>query len=593
VLLEPLLAAPRSEQHQLLPRSKRQTQRPKLAPGGVSSSKATVKCHEYEFFGFFCVPIYQCSNDNLIKVAAQGLFDPRSTSEDEECGTFDDEYPEDCCPPDRTEAASGSCSASLDVCCLHPNSTAQYKEEYLDRFGCEPNGGFIKGGEVEVDCTPPPDCNLFDTKCCEEGEQTGGPLLVTEPPCVDEPDCELFGEGCCEENPIEPEPACVPSAEDCELFGEGCCKEPEPACVPSAEDCELFGQGCCPGEEAECDAEELLFGDCEPEPTVTTTPVTTVPGATTSRPKKDIPNTPVVEPTCGKRNPRGVDAVPVRPKTGEAKFGEWPHVCAILKKELIGEETGPLKIYQCGASLIDYGIVLTAAHCIDDIKAAELIVRCGEWNTQNEEETLPYQEVQVSAIERHPSFDLSNHKNNFAVLFLEGTGFDAMPHIAPICLPSPCVEFKDENCVANGWGKNKFGSDGRYASILKEVVYPVVERNECQKKLRTTRLGRFFELDKSFICAGGIQGVDTCKGDGGSPLTCKIQGRNSWVQRGIVSWGIGCGEEGVPAVYANVAHVVCWIDDEVKKYFGEEKSSRFGFLPGVDCLGAEPMSDCR
>ena len=104
-----------------------------------------------------------------------------------------------------------------------------------------------------------------------------------------------------------------------------------------------------------------------------------------------------------------------------------------------------------------------------------------------------------------------------------------------------------------------------------------------------------------------VQGVDTCKGDGGSPLTCKIQGRNSWVQvshpspspdshqslsatnmerskksslklkfdlidqctivnisqRGIVSWGIGCGEEGVPAVYANVAHVVCWIDDEV------------------------------
>ena len=29
--------------------------------------------------------------------------------------------------------------------------------------------------------------------------------------------------------------------------------------------------------------------------------------------------------------------IQVRPKTGEAKFGEWPHVCAILKKELIGE----------------------------------------------------------------------------------------------------------------------------------------------------------------------------------------------------------------------------------------------------------------
>ena len=37
-------------------------------------------------------------------------------------------------------------------------------------------------------------------------------------------------------------------------------------------------------------------------------------------------------------------------------------------------------------------------------------------------------------------------------------------------------------------------------------------------------------------------------------------------QAGIVSWGIGCGEEGVPAVYANVAHVVCWIDDKVDKH---------------------------
>ena len=37
-------------------------------------------------------------------------------------------------------------------------------------------------------------------------------------------------------------------------------------------------------------------------------------------------------------------------------------------------------------------------------------------------------------------------------------------------------------------------------------------------------------------------------------------------QAGIVSWGIGCGEEGVPAVYANVAHVVCWIDDQVDKH---------------------------
>jgi len=541
VLLEPLLAAPRSHQLQLHARSKRQTQ-------------AAAPCHEYNFAGFFCVPIYQCSNDNVIKTAAQGLFDPRSTSTDEICGEYYDESPEDCCPPDKTKASGGSCPQSLDVCCLHPNSTAQYEKEHLDKFGCEPNGGFIKGGDDDDDDDEP---------------KHGGPLLVTEPPpCEDGPDCLLFGDGCCKDNLVEPEPPCEPNFENCEIFGEDCC----PGAVPS-----------------QCNAEEELFGNCGTEPQE--------PEPTTVRPDRRhrVTGGSRGQPTCGKRNPAGVDAVPVRPKAGEAKFGEWPHVCAILKKESIGEDTLPLKIYQCGASLIDYGVVLTAAHCIVDIKAADLIVRCGEWNTQNEEEKLPYQEVEVAAIERHPDFDLSNHKNNFAILFLEGTGFDAMPHIAPACLPRPCAVYKDENCVANGWGKDKFGSDGRYASILKEVVYPIVERKDCQDKLRETRLGRFFELDKSFICAGGIKGVDTCKGDGGSPLTCKIQGTNAWVQAGIVSWGIGCGEEGVPAVYANVGHVVCWIDNEVNKYFGEEgeKSSRFGFLQKVDCDAAVPMLDCR
>ena len=30
---------------------------------------------------------------------------------------------------------------------------------------------------------------------------------------------------------------------------------------------------------------------------------------------------------------------------------------------------------------------------------------------------------------------------------------------------------------------------------------------------RKTRLGEYFELHESFICAGGVQGVDTCKGE--------------------------------------------------------------------------------
>merc|ERR1712013_364419 len=33
----------------------------------------------------------------------------------------------------------------------------------------------------------------------------------------------------------------------------------------------------------------------------------------------------------------------------------------------------------------------------------------------------------------------------------------------------------------------------------------------------STRLGQKYKLHDSFICAGGVNGKDTCKGDGGSP----------------------------------------------------------------------------
>ena len=52
----------------------------------------------------------------------------------------------------------------------------------------------------------------------------------------------------------------------------------------------------------------------------------------------------------------------VRPKAGEAKFGEWPHVCAIIKEVNIAQEetlgdsldglNGKVNVYLCGASLI-------------------------------------------------------------------------------------------------------------------------------------------------------------------------------------------------------------------------------------------------
>ncbi|XP_039432640.2 phenoloxidase-activating factor 2-like [Culex pipiens pallens] len=92
--------------------------------------------------------------------------------------------------------------------------------------------------------------------------------------------------------------------------------------------------------------------------------------------------------------------------------------------------------------------------------------------------------------------------------------------------------------------------------------------SECETALRSTRLGGDFDLHESFLCAGGEAGVDTCTGDGGSPLVCPSTGR--YQLAGIVAWGIGCGRPGIAGVYVNSSMYYDWIFRTTELY-GLEK----------------------
>merc|ERR1712193_405507 len=290
------------------------------------------------------------------------------------------------------------------------------------------------------------------------------------------------------------------------------------------------------------------------------------------------PPPPIVKhvPKCGQRHENGLGVRIQGFSEYESQFGEWPHMCAVLAEEPVAQDPGyagepqTVNLYQCGGSLIAPGVILTAAHCVDKFRQnpTELKIRCGEWDTQNQTEPYPHQDRYVQTLNIHPEFDGRNLHNDFALLFTS-EDFVLASHIDTVCLPQADELFDGTTCFATGWGKDKFGSAGQYQVVLKEIDLPVVGNTDCQDKLRSTRLGQKYKLHDSFICAGGINGKDTCKGDGGSPLVCPSKyDPNTYIQAGIVAWGIGCGEDGTPGVYASVSKALCWIDYAMSCHYG-------------------------
>lgn len=257
--------------------------------------------------------------------------------------------------------------------------------------------------------------------------------------------------------------------------------------------------------------------------------------------------------SCGIRNDNGINSRILQKNVrGEAEFGEWPWQAAILKAE-----DGQVR-FECGGTLVSERHVLTVGHCVYRTKASgsPLVVRLGEWDTKSNKEFYPHEDYEVSNIIIHPQFRNTSLWNDLAILEL-ATPVQFRPHISPICLPRAGESYEGHECVVTGWGKNSYRTGG-YSNIMKEVKVPVIENVNCQEKLRRTRLGPYFKLHEGFLCAGSIEGEDSCKGDGGGPLSCyRNDGRYSLA--GLVSWGIDCGSNDVPGVYVRTVKYLDWI----------------------------------
>lgn len=242
----------------------------------------------------------------------------------------------------------------------------------------------------------------------------------------------------------------------------------------------------------------------------------------------------------------------------EAKPNEFPWMVGIFVRLSYDELS-----YLGGGSLIHPSVILTAAHLLDNIPPKNLVIRAGVHNILRSQPNHQHQERNVTRAIIHEKLYKRALINDIALLFTNKP-FLLTDFVNTICLPPQNIHTRDSIvCIATGWGKNMHGKSGRYQTTLKKINLPIVERAKCQRKLRTTRLGPYYRLDRSFMCAGG-NGRDTCKGDGGSPLVCRIpHDVERYYQVGIVAGGVDCSGR-IPGMHVDVSHFTNWILQQLR-----------------------------
>ncbi len=99
---------------------------------------------------------------------------------------------------------------------------------------------------------------------------------------------------------------------------------------------------------------------------------------------------------------------------------------------------------------------------------------------------------------------------------------------------------------------------------LRQVTIGVITNDEC--KASYVAFGQAtnanLTITQNEICAGAPEGAkDSCYGDSGGPLVAPLGDGKGFVQVGVLSWGIQCGNPTLPGVYGRVAPFTQWIKD--------------------------------
>lgn len=223
----------------------------------------------------------------------------------------------------------------------------------------------------------------------------------------------------------------------------------------------------------------------------------------------------------------------------DTTINKHPHQVALLKG-------GGLI---CGGSIIKSNRILTAAHCVDNIRQpSQLSVRAGSTNHKNGGQIVVVEKIII-----HPQYDKKKVNNDIAILVLKGS-LKLGATVVLMRLPNQGEQVPDgAKGIVTGWGAIR--ENTRPVDGLRMAEIPVVANAKCNALPEYKG-----HITANMMCAGYLNGNrDSCDGDSGGPYVI------SCTQVGIVSFGLlnVCGRPNMPGVYTRVSQYRTWINNNI------------------------------
>ncbi|KAJ6631710.1 Modular serine protease [Pseudolycoriella hygida] len=190
--------------------------------------------------------------------------------------------------------------------------------------------------------------------------------------------------------------------------------------------------------------------------------------------------------------------------------------------------------FWCGGTLISEAVVVTAAHCVWNVKKNDLKLSMGSTSSLfNDPKSVYTKMLSVKRIVIHPLYQdkFGSYGSDIALIEMDGN-VELSSFFLPVCIDwnlddiTSHLSHTSLGLVA-GMGVSE---DNSFSDRLKVTTLPVVGDEECMQKQQPD-----FKKYLTFttFCAGWENGTGVCNGDSGSGLIFPT--KDLWYLQGVVS----------------------------------------------------------